>query len=1328
MTALSARGFEDLFSREIVDDYIQSPRFIRRDWLAADLHSILSVPSARLVLLVGEPGAGKSGFIAQLAADHPRWPVVFLRRDQALPVDRGGTRSFLLRVGLQLAAGRPELFASDQVRIEVEQRIGEVRERGKVVGAEIGRILASPFYQTVIDVRQQVERARGDVSGVRVGEWVVDPRRLDLDDLEHMALLEPARALLRIDPKEQIVILIDALDELFEVDAKDRLFNWLADLPAVPENVRFVVASRPATRLAVISGRQGDRCERLEIDPADKRLRNDLVTYATQLLTAPALVCGANKSREDPGKLVSALVNTADGNIGYLDAIGRAVDAPSQSRDDLSALLAQERLPAGLAGLYAFFLHRLRASVAHRSVRVEDPESGRPLLAELWPEVYCPILETLAVAPEALDPETLVALSGTLAGRTAVLDALSRMSQFLEPVGNGYRLYHATVAEFMTSPDTRASAETADLFVDQLAAHKRLSGRLEQRFEQLWEDCVDDLVEQSRRAYARRHYVTHLVAAGRWTTLFETLDRRSFGQQKLRRDPSAVMLFEDLRLACAATVRPGLELDEAVELLPALSRYRLLQHSLSTTADLHSAEAFLARALVGRADEAIQLAELISSAPQRGRSLSVVVSGLAEAQGFLPDQAVLVAERAAEAVRVIADDDQAVGEFDSLVGAWLAVFRKDDSLTETGITALLDLAGDRFSAGIGAAVLYALGAGLVAQDKAPRARGLIDELRGLVRDASEDPDTIAQNLSALAADLDLVDDARGALDSVADPLRRAMSTPRVAGALARATRHAEAASLLRQAESEWRDRPAEVILQAAPGFAQAWESLGELERARERYDWALQALDLDDWMVGSAADLIRHLKEACRHSESRRAIEALRRRAVDHLEQERHPGLFGLVAPQACIALADVDEPDVAMKLARRINPAQALAPLQAVAESYARMHRWAEAIDAVRAAEEVESLHLPFQVLVQLARSHERERYRPGGPGSQGARSYVAVEMAGAGEWTRARELLDSITGMPARDVALASFAVLRAREGAPADAADLLNSHDQFVRQHASATGRRENVLACLSLLAQGRAWEPAVELLDELDAGSRSDAMKRLAELLVEAEEFERASAVIAEMPEGDRAAVLVQWAKRRFATDSKDALEALAEARRISQQLPPKDAWGKLATVARALAELDRVTEAQKVLDEAMAAWGEVLEVSMRPNPWARLAADRVRVGQPDVAVEFVRRFPEEGLYDRVAGLVFIADALLERGDPERAISCLDETLDDLCESSHHLGDRACTGRWPIDTAALVRPSAPWIPGFSEKERRRPPCDRRPPMGSPTPDIPCRRCHS
>ena len=201
-------GGQDLFFRETVRRYIQARRFVRRDWLAREVTGAMADRSCRMLLLTGQPGAGKSGIVAQLAEEHPDWPVYFIRRDQRSPLSAASARAVLLRVGFQLAVLRPELFSTEQVRVVVEQRIGEVMRDGSAVAAEVERILSSPFHKTVVHIQQEVARNRGAVTGLRVREWVADPRMLSLDDLAAMALLDPAAALRRTDPDARIIIML----------------------------------------------------------------------------------------------------------------------------------------------------------------------------------------------------------------------------------------------------------------------------------------------------------------------------------------------------------------------------------------------------------------------------------------------------------------------------------------------------------------------------------------------------------------------------------------------------------------------------------------------------------------------------------------------------------------------------------------------------------------------------------------------------------------------------------------------------------------------------------------------------------------------------------------------------------------------------------------------------------------------------------------------------------------------------------------------------------------------------------------------------------------
>ena len=113
--------------RSVVRCHLDQPRFLRRDWLADEVSKAVGDPECRFVLIVGEPGSGKSTFIAQSASDDPTAPVYFIRHDQRTPLGDVGARSFLLQIGYQLAAVHPELFNPEQIEIVVRQRVGDPR-------------------------------------------------------------------------------------------------------------------------------------------------------------------------------------------------------------------------------------------------------------------------------------------------------------------------------------------------------------------------------------------------------------------------------------------------------------------------------------------------------------------------------------------------------------------------------------------------------------------------------------------------------------------------------------------------------------------------------------------------------------------------------------------------------------------------------------------------------------------------------------------------------------------------------------------------------------------------------------------------------------------------------------------------------------------------------------------------------------------------------------------------------------------------------------------------------------------------------------------------
>jgi hypothetical protein len=250
---------------------------VERTWLAEELLEKLGDEKCRFLLITGEPGAGKTSFAAWLAHRCPDWPRYFIRRDSRTPFKSGDARSLLLALGFQLAALRPALFQSRQLQVVVQQRIDTVTAGGEMVGVRVRELKASPFYQLSVHIQQDVHTIAGNVIGMLADQAVVGDRQLSVADLQHMALLDPAVALLREDPGARIVILIDALDELrFSSEGKS-VVDWLADCPELPGNVRIVLLSRPERMLDQFRQKQGPWLKEVRIDPQSDTVRADLL-------------------------------------------------------------------------------------------------------------------------------------------------------------------------------------------------------------------------------------------------------------------------------------------------------------------------------------------------------------------------------------------------------------------------------------------------------------------------------------------------------------------------------------------------------------------------------------------------------------------------------------------------------------------------------------------------------------------------------------------------------------------------------------------------------------------------------------------------------------------------------------------------------------------------------------------------------------------------------------------------------------------------------------------------------------------------------------------
>jgi WD40 repeat protein len=495
---------QDLFDDQLVQSVLSRPHLVPRPWLERRIDAHLNDPACRIVLVTGEPGAGKSVLLARLAVEWPDSLRYFLRGGGMQPHRSGDVHSFLESIGHQLAARHPQLFTTADLTIKVVQSAERVAPGGRVVGIKADEVLASPFRRTALEVRQDLDQVEGAVSAVEARRVVVDLRSLDWRDVQHLALLGPLDALAAADPPARLLLVIDALDEAMSLGrqpqddgSRDGLVEWLASCPPLPDTVRIVVSARDDDLLQPVRLRQAHQLKEVRVDTGTADAVSDVSAYLESALDAPVLAEVAETGRD---RLIERWVAMAGGNLQYAASLVAGVEG-ALSRGDVDAAreLAEARtVPPGLRPLYTLLVSQIRAFVQPRSVPLLGGGIG-----SAWSEVYEPVLGTLAVAFEPLTLEELASLSGINTARRQVRAVVRDMAQFLDG-RDGYRLHHRSLAEFLTDPLTER--DSPECYVDPAEWHATvgMSAGL----------AVDGATDSTSSTYGLRYACAHMVRAG----------------------------------------------------------------------------------------------------------------------------------------------------------------------------------------------------------------------------------------------------------------------------------------------------------------------------------------------------------------------------------------------------------------------------------------------------------------------------------------------------------------------------------------------------------------------------------------------------------------------------------------------------------------------------------------------------------------------------------------------------------------------------------------------------------------------------------------------
>jgi hypothetical protein len=501
---------EDLFYTDLIQSYVERGRFIPRQWLADELAAKMEQPNCRYVLLTAEPGAGKTAFAAWQAQQNPDWLRYFIRRDSLALRSSGDIGSFLLALGHQLAARRPELFHPESLADIVEQHVGVIQPSGKVIGLMVQDLQVSPFYRTAKLVEQKAESVAGQMIGIVADRATLDPRLLEPLNLLHLALLDPAAALKKQQPKARLVVLVDALDELRYQGPGETLLSAMAGWPELPDNVRFVLTSRADDDLLrVFRQRQKAWLQEATIPSGSAEVQQDLNSYFSGFCAEAPLVAALKERSIDPQTFIEGARTRADGNFQYAAALTRGIqaaleDTPGEKQAAaLDSLLQLKGVEKGLSPLYAFFISLVRDQVRYDKVTVIDPQSLAASDQDAWKFLYRPVMGTLAVAQTPLNPGQIKAFGGLMMETSWLTDALARLKQFLDQTEGGYRYYHATLRDFLTAEATLD--EYPECHLGAAEWHRSTSNALLKACGKDWKTCTDE--------YALQYTPAHLLGA-----------------------------------------------------------------------------------------------------------------------------------------------------------------------------------------------------------------------------------------------------------------------------------------------------------------------------------------------------------------------------------------------------------------------------------------------------------------------------------------------------------------------------------------------------------------------------------------------------------------------------------------------------------------------------------------------------------------------------------------------------------------------------------------------------------------------------------------------
>ena len=512
-------------------------QFTGRTWLLPEVLDWYERDHERILLVSGGPGTGKSMIMAWLAGHGPE-------------PDDATAREQLGQIRAEVKAAHFCVAASGSTAPKaLAQNLAEQLTRNVPGFADA---LAESLAELVtIKTIQEAETLESGASmtGVQIGTLNLSGLGEELSF--NRTLREPLQKLYEYGHDEPVLLLVDALDEALTYTGTIDIVRLLAKLEDLPEQVRFLVTSRPDERvLWLLPGARVFHLDR-DVPPDQVPGQDDVCRYVLKRLEALAPGLKAEGRKALAGRISLA----AEGIFLYAHLLLADLEKGVRQVADLE----RAQLPRGLPGLYQEFLNR-ELGVDRRA----------------WRKTFRPVLGLIAVAQgEGLSATQLERLAGE---EVDVEEALEVCRQYLEgelPDGP-FRVFHRSLSDFLLQePKNKAYR------VDAAEMHSRIANYYWTEDDPNWQKLRD--VEDS--GYGLDSLAAHLHLGGQGNRLKALISQEWMAARFKGSNYTYDGFIDDLMLAWRQAYEEGLAQIEAGKVPASMAdctRYALLRASVNS--------------------------------------------------------------------------------------------------------------------------------------------------------------------------------------------------------------------------------------------------------------------------------------------------------------------------------------------------------------------------------------------------------------------------------------------------------------------------------------------------------------------------------------------------------------------------------------------------------------------------------------------------------------------------------------------------------------------------------------------------------------------------